>query len=266
MLCEDLRLTRDGKEEHMRRLLGAGGAVLLGAAVIALVGVGFSAQAYSSPRGVQKATSLGTDMTCGKALPHVTLSFATYADASGTNDAGQQVHPGGNPSWPSYGPTNIFQAPAHACVTMHITQYDSGGSLNNPVFAKVQGTIGDTESVVSSGNSVSGCDGTSPLTFDGTPISAIQPCDVGHTFSLRGLPGIAPGFFVNVPLPLAGNAAGDNVGDLNSDAHQTVTFSFIAGPKGTYAWNCEYPCGLSVAGFGAVMGAYGYMSGYLHVV
>ena len=140
----------------MRRLLGAGGAVLLGAAVIALVGVGFSAQAYSSPRGVQKATSLGTDMTCGKALPHVTLSFATYADASGTNDAGQQVHPGGNPSWPTYGPTNIFQAPAHACVTMHITQYDSGGSLNNPVFAKVQGTIGDTESVVSSGNSDSG--------------------------------------------------------------------------------------------------------------
>lgn len=250
----------------MRRLLGASGAVLLGAVVIGAIGVGFSAQAYSSPAGVLKASALGTDSTCGKSLPHVSLTFAAYADASGTNDAGKPVHPGGNPSWPSYGPTNIFQAPAGSCVTVHIAQYDSGGTLNNPVFAKVQGTIGGTETVVSSGKSISGCDGTSPLTYDGKPISAIEPCDVGHTFSIRGLPGVAPGFFVNAPLPLAGNAAGDDVGDTAQYPHQTVTFSFIAGPKGTYAWNCEFPCGLSVASFGAVMGAYGYMSGYLHVV
>ena len=45
-----------------------------------------------------------------------------------------------------------------------------------------------------------------------------------------------------------------------------MEFSFVSGKKGLYAWNCEFPCGNSIGGFGAVMSAYGFMSGYVHVV
>jgi hypothetical protein len=85
---------------------------------------------------------------------------------------------------------------------------------------------------------------------------------MAHSFTLRGEPGVDPGYLVNVPSPVS--KLGDNA--ENNKGGQLVTFSFISGTKGTYAWNCEFPCGLSVAGFGAVMSSYGYMSGYLHVV
>ena len=77
----------------------------------------------------------------------------------------------------------------------------------------------------------------------------------------RGAPGVDPGFFVNVPLPAVG---GDNQAD-NGQYH-TVVFNFVSGSKGVYAWNCEFPCGQMVASFGGVMGAYGFMSGFMHVV
>jgi hypothetical protein len=72
-------------------------------------------------------------------------------------------------------------------------------------------------------------------------------------------------FFLNVPLPTNENLPND---ETNPDAGQyyTVTFSFMSGSKGTYAWNCEFPCGQMVASFGGVMGAYGFMSGFVHVV
>jgi hypothetical protein len=67
---------------------------------------------------------------------------------------------------------------------------------------------------------------------------------------------------LSVPSPVS--SLGDNA--TNTAGDQVVTFSFIAGAKGLYAWNCEFPCGLGIGGFGAVMSTYGYMSGYLHVV
>ena len=45
-----------------------------------------------------------------------------------------------------------------------------------------------------------------------------------------------------------------------------MTFSFISGSKGIYAWNCEFPCGTQLAGFGGPMSAFGFMSGFIHVV
>ncbi|HXW32404.1 MAG TPA: hypothetical protein VEJ21_04865 [Acidimicrobiales bacterium] len=211
-------------------------------AVVALVITLLSLHAYRSPAGVEVAKPIGTTVVDGVTVPHVTLSMATYPDAAGTSD-GAPVHPGGNPSWPSYGHTNQFQVPAHALVTVTVTQYDSGGSLNNPWFAIVQGTVGDVMSV------------------DGRTVHSLDPNDVAHTFTVRGSPGTDPGFFLNVPLPaVGGNDQSDN------GPHHTVVFSFMSGSKGLYVWNCEYPCGTGVAGFGGPMSIFGYMSGYLHVV
>jgi hypothetical protein len=153
------------------------------------------------------------------------------------------VHPGGNPSWPTYGPTNQFQVPAHALVTVTVHQYDSGGSLNNAWFDRVRGTVGNLAIV------------------NGRAVHSINPNDVGHTFTVRGAPGTDPGFFLNVPLP---QVPGDDQSDTGQS--ETVVFSFVSGSKGVYAWNCEFPCGTSVAGFGGPMSAFGYMSGFLHVV
>jgi hypothetical protein len=225
-----------------RRGLGLILTFVIAAAVFAAVGYLFSAQAYSSPAGTEVAKVVGTSVIDGATLQHVTLSFNTYPDASGSVD-GVPVHPGGNPSWPSYGPTNQFQVPAHSLVTVHVRQYDSGGSLNNPYFDHVFGTVGGT------------------ATINGKVVTSINPNNVGHTFTMRGTPGTDPAFFLNVPLPLVpGNSQADN------GQYESVTFSFVSGSKGLYAWNCEFPCGTSIAGFGGPMNAYGYMSGFVHVV
>jgi hypothetical protein len=227
--------------------------------VVAFVAIGgvaafFISQTYTSPNypnGVQVAQSLGTAVVNGRSVPHVSLKFQTYPDASETVD-GKPVHPGGNPGWPAYAFSNEFQVPANSLVTMTIRQYDSGGSLNNPWFANVRGTVGGTATITAPDGKV-------------TTTDHVDPDNVGHTFTMRGVPGVDPAFFLNVPLPTNANLPNDQA---NQDAGQyyTVQFSFLSGPKGTYAWNCEFPCGQMVASFGGVMGAYGYMSGFVHVV
>ncbi len=213
-------------------------------ALAATVGIGafFWSQTYQSPSGTQVAQSAGTAVVNGVTMPHVTLSFQSYPDANGSVN-GVAIHPAGNPSWPAFGMTNVFQVPTHALVTVTVSQYDSGGALNNPWFARVRGTV----------------DGVA--TVDGKVVTAVDPNNVGHTFTVRGTPGTDPGFFLNVPLPSVG---GENQTDVGQ--HHTVVFSFVSGSAGTYAWNCEFPCGTMVAAFGGPMGAYGYMSGFMHVV
>jgi hypothetical protein len=221
-----------------------GFAITLVVALAIFVGIGllFHAQTYASPAGTEVAKVVGTSTVNGETLQHVTLAFNTYPDASGSHN-GVPVHPGGNSAWPSYGPTNQFQVPAHALVTVTIRQYDSGGSLNNSWFDQVRGTVGGEARI------------------NGKLVSSINPNNVGHTFTMRGTPGTDPGFFLNVPLPLVpGDSQTDN------GKYESITFSFVSGSKGLYAWNCEFPCGTSIASFGGPMNAYGYMSGFVHVV
>jgi hypothetical protein len=215
--------------------------------VIALVAFGvvaflFHTQVYTSPVGTLVATPAGSVTVNGQTLQHVTLAFNTYPDSTGMVN-GQPIHPSGNPGWPAYGPTNQFQVPAHALVTVTVRQYDSGGALNNPFFATVRGTVGNVARV------------------NGKLVHSIDPNNVGHTFTVRGIPGTDPAFFLSVPFPaVPGNNQADN------GQYESVVFSFVSGSKGTYAWNCEFPCGVQIAGFGGPMSAYGFMSGFIHVV
>ena len=225
-------------------------------AFVAIGGVAafFISETYTSPNypnGIQVAQPLGTTVVNGQTLPHVSLAFQTYPDSTGTVD-GKPVHPSGSSSWPAYGFTNQFQVPAHALVTVTIRQYDSGGSLNNPFFSHVAGTVGGTATVTDPGGKTQ-------------TVTSWDPNNIGHTFTMRSAPGVDSSFFLNVPLPTNANLP---TGSPNDDAgqHYTVTFSFISGSKGVYAWNCEFPCGSMVASFGGVMGAYGFMSGFVHVV
>jgi hypothetical protein len=224
------------------RSLGLISTVVIAAVVLAGVALFFHSQYYRSPSGTLVATPVGTATVNGKTLQHVKLAFNTYPDSTGMIN-GKPIHPSGNPGWPAYGPTNQFQVPAHALVTVTVRQYDSGGSLNNPFFATVRGTVGNVARV------------------NGKLVHSIDPNNVGHTFTVRGVPGTDPGFFLNVPFPMV---PGDNQTD--NGQYESVTFSFVSGSKGTYAWNCEFPCGTGLDSFGGPMSAFGFMSGFIHVV
>lgn len=186
----------------------------------------------------------GTVRTASGNLPHAYLNLSTYPDSM----AGEHGSDGGaHPDWVSYGPSTNLHVPAHALVTVTIRQYDSGDRITNPYFAKVHGTLGGT------------------MTVNGKKVTGINPDAVGHTFTVHAAPTNQDPLFVSVPLPLVP----DSRPVVKGSAYQApniVTFSFVTGGKGEYAWNCEFPCGDGYyAKFGGPMSTRGYMSGTLTV-
>jgi hypothetical protein len=218
--------------------LRASGAVAAGVLVVVLAGTTL-ARAGTTP-GLLKATVKGTAQTPVGVLPHAFMELATYPDSL----AGEHGPGGGSkPDWVSYGPTTNLSVPAHSLVTITIKQYDTGGTITNPYFAEVNGTVDGTETV------------------DGKTVSRVSPDAIGHTFTIHALPTNQDPLFVSVPLPAlpdnAKPAPGSNYPNPN-----VVTFSFVTGGPGEYVWNCEYPCGDGTyAKFGGPMSTRGYMSG-----
>ncbi|MGH8891371.1 MAG: hypothetical protein ACRDV3_16615, partial [Acidothermaceae bacterium] len=186
----------------------------------------------------------GTAQTSKGVLPHAFLNLATYPDSM----AGEHGSSGGaHPDWVSYGPTSAFKVPAHALVTVTISQYDSGDTITNPYFAVVHGTVDGTE------------------TIDGKTVTHADPDSIGHTFTIHAAPTNQDPLFVSVPLPAVADDAPVVAGSDYSAPH-VVTFSFITGGPGEYVWNCEFPCGDGYyAKFGGPMSTRGYMSGTLTV-
>lgn len=225
-----------------RAYLGVAAVVVGGAAAVAATG--FVLSSAGATPGLLRATVNGTANTSQGVLPHAFLNLDTYPDsAAGAHGADGGAHP----DWVTYGPTSNLSVPAHSLVTITIKQYDSGGTITNPYFAKVHGTV----------------DGT--MTVDGKTVTEADPDSVGHTFTLHALPTNQDPLFVSVPLPAEADDAPTAPGS-DYPAPHVVTFSFITGGKGEYIWNCEYPCGDGYyAKFGGPMSTQGYMSGNLNV-
>lgn len=225
-------------------VIGSVATVLVGAGGVAITGLILSSA--GSQAAPLSATVHGTAQTSqGSSLPHAFLKLDTYPDSA------QGVHGkdgGAHPDWVTYGPTSALKVPAHALVTVTIDQYDSGGTITNPFFATVRGTVGGTETV------------------NGKTVSKVDPNKIGHTFTLHAFPSNQDPLFVSVPLPALPDSAQPAAGALYAKPN-VVTFSFITGGKGNYVWNCEYPCGDGFyASFGGPMSTRGYMSGTLTVV
>ena len=92
--------------------------------------------------------------------------------------------------------------------------------------------------------------------------------DIGHTFTIRGIPGNGKTLFVSVPLPVNNGTKTPIQIDSGEYAKPVVVkFSFTTGGAAVYEWNCEFPCGGSRLGngFGEAMSSFGYMSGTLTV-
>jgi len=224
----------------MRMWAGVAAAVAGGVVVVALAGVSLSLA--GSPPAQLRATVHGVAQTPSGAMPHAFLTLATYPDSL----AGEHGANGGpHPDWVSYGPTTNLEVPAHALVTITIDQYDTGGTIYNPYFAAVHGTLGGTE------------------TINGRTVTGIGPDTVAHTFTLHMFPANQPSLFISVPLPEV-SASAPNLAN-GYPKPNVVTFSFITAGPGRYIWNCEYPCGVYYQGFGGPMSTVGYMAGTLTV-
>ena len=210
--------------------------VLLGGGALALAGFAL-ASATPHQAALNCVPSQSAANTCS-------LNLSTFPDSL-AGEHGKTV--GDHPDWVSYANDNLV-VPANTTVDVTIDQYDSGGSLNNAFFDQVMGTIGGT------------------ATIAGKTVSSVDPNNVGHTFTLRGIPGSDKMLFVSVPLPADSNTQAVTIGDGSYTKPVVVQFSFKTGSKGVYEWNCEFPCGGGREGeFGQAMSTYGYMSGTLTV-
>ncbi|MDQ6688481.1 MAG: hypothetical protein M3Z50_12880 [Actinomycetota bacterium] len=224
------------------RLLGSVTTILVGAAFV--VAMGLLLHQRAAPAQGNAVQIRGTASTAQGNVKHVFIQLSTYPDSM----AGEHGADGGaQPGWVSYGPTTDLKVPAHSLVTVTIKQYDTGGEITNPYFARVHGTLGETETV------------------NGKKITGFDPKAIGHTFTLHAAPTAQDPLYLSAPLPAVSDTAPPAKGS-NYAKPNVVTFSFMTHGPGKYIWNCEYPCGDGYyAKFGGPMSTRGYMSGTLTV-
>ncbi len=166
---------------------------------------------------------------------------------------------GAHPNWVGYWvqdangvwhQTTLVKVPVNTNVHVTVYEYDSGGALRNPEWAKVSGVLGGQ------------------VNLNGTEDAIVNPNSPGngiaHTFVIPGL---------NVTVPLYGvNGSVKNfcqTGPCNlSEAHTTTSFAFFSGSSvHSYHWQCFVPCGLGyLEGNGGPMQSLGNMAGFFEVV
>lgn len=234
----------------MRRLIFSLLTVLVGAAVVGITVLGFSA-GRDKPATL-KAESTGTAQTPQGTLPAAELELSIYPNSSPAQPGPSISDPiaenaSNSQGWPFYSPSTNLELPANSLVTITIHQYDTGGQIYNDYLASVQGTV----------------DGKA--TYAGVAKDKIDPNNVAHTFTIHQYPeSTQPDLFVNVPVPAQSSNA---PADANGYPEPIdVTFSFVTGAPGEYIWNCEFPCGSGYVEFGGPMSQRGWMSGTVTVV
>ncbi len=234
----------------MKRVLVTLVTVIVGVAVVAGIAV-YNSVAQAEPPTL-KAEVAGTMETPQGTLPHATLELAVYPNSSDKVPPPKTPRSAFGQDWlsgqPFYHPTTSIQVPANSAVTLTFIQYDSGGQIYNPFFAKVHGTM----------------DGT--MTWNGKSVTEVKSDNIGHTFTVHQYPeSTQPDFFLSVPLPMnKANAKTDKAGYPVDP--QKIEVTFITGDPGTYVWNCEFPCGDMYQEFGGPMQQRGWMAGTFEVV
>jgi len=229
----------------VNKLVGGLGTVVVGAAVVGVAALVLHSAPVTPPTLVAKVT--GPTSSVPGVTTSASLDLSTYPDSEAITwrrNGGVGPHP----DWVSYGPTTVLQVPAHALITVTIHQYDTAETIPNPFLSKVHGTVNGT------------------ATIDGKTVTGIRPDQVGHTFTIHSFPNSQQDpLFVSVALPGVADDA-PVVQGTNYPKPHVITFQFVTGGPGTYAWNCEFPCGENYAGMGGPMSSFGYMAGSLKVV
>jgi hypothetical protein len=140
--------------------------------------------------------------------------------------------------------STVYTVPANTDVHVTIYNYDGASGLRNPFLGQPQGLVG-------------------PELVDGKPIKVMAPDQPSHTFAI-------PQLGVLVDVAPVGDDAKNPCGYAPctmAQAHRTIEFTFHAGKKGHYRWQCFVPCAAGFQyGFGGAMQTVGYMDGYVNVV
>ena len=196
------------------------------------------------PSGTQVATDVGTATVNGVTMPHVTLHFNTYPDATGSVN-GVPIHPAATPAGRRTGrpiSTRCRPTPWSPSPSASTTR---AASLNNPWFAKVRGTVGGDGH-----DQRQGGQRRSIRTTSATPSPS------------GARPGTDPGFFLNVPLPARPRGQPDRQRASTRPSCSASSRGARASTPGT----ASSRAGHRSPRFGGPMNAYGYMSGFVHVV
>jgi hypothetical protein len=186
------------------------------------------------------------------------IYLETYPDSFACHGSGGGPGGGPHPEWVTYCPSTTIKLPAYSTITVTIKQYDTGGSVHNPFFAQVKGTIGGV------------------MYVNGKPMSEVSAEDVAHTFTIQTPPAThEPQLFVNVPLLGVSEKTPEteHIAGHTYPAPNVVVFRFRTGAPGQYVWHCYVPCGEGLAGegvggqdgFGGAMATTGYMAGTVTV-
>jgi hypothetical protein len=139
---------------------------------------------------------------------------------------------------------STYVVPANTLVRMTIYEYDTSTGLRNPFLSQPSGTVG-------------------PMVIDGKPTPVVDPTSPAHTFAI-------PQIGLSIPLEGVASSAKNLCAQAPcslSQAHHTISFTFMTPGKGLYRWQCFVPCGAGfIQGNGGPMQTVGYMGGFIKVV
>lgn len=234
----------------MNRFLVTFGTVIAGIAVVVGITVWNSVKEQGPAPIVAVLDGTMVDTPQGQ-LPHATLALNVYPNSSSSVPppaAASAYEANWLSGQPFYNPSTTIQVPANSVVTITFTQYASGGSLYNPYFSRVHGSL----------------DGT--MTWNGDSVKGIKANEVAHTFTVLQFNATDENsMFLNVPLPVNKPKAKTDKAGYPVDPQQ-VSVTFITGEAGMYIWNCEFPCGDLYQEFSGAMQTRGWMAGTFEVV
>ncbi len=217
---------------NLKRLVGV---AVCTAVAVAAIGLYIGLYLLKVPGSVAATTTssggqlyLATVATAEASDPHNTW-VSYYAVNAGSSD---WVH------------ATTYVLPANTLVHVTIYEYDTSTGLRNPFISQPSGTAG-------------------PVLINGKPTAVVDPTTPAHTFAI-------PQIGLSVPLEGVASSAKNLCSQAPcslSQAHYTVSFSFMTPGKGLYRWQCFVPCGAGfIQGNGGPMQTVGYMGGFIKVV
>ena len=211
-----------GSAVRRPRAVGIISTFVIAAVVLAGVALLFHAQAYKPPGGTLVATPAGSATVNGKTIQHVTLAFNTYPDSTGMVN-GSPIHPGGNRGLAGLRAHQPVPGAGPRPGDRHRPPVRLGWRAQQPVLRHGAGHRGERGRHQREGGPLHRPQQRGPHLH--------RPRDAGDR------PGI-------LPERAASRRSRATARPTTASTSPSRSASCRAA-KGTYAWNCEFPCGTS---------------------
>jgi hypothetical protein len=117
--------------------------------------------------GTRSIKGLGYEPQAVAATTGPNIELSAFPDSYACHGSNGSPGGGPHPDWVTYCPSTSIKVPAHSTITVTIRQYDTGGSVHNPFFAVVRGTVGNV------------------MYLNGKAVQQVNPEEIGHTFTVQ---------------------------------------------------------------------------------